>query len=148
MILALMENNSVRLVDNDDFIEWATEETLPELRDDTRMVILREDGAEFITNVDALRVALDAMLNERYDRQLDFQIVALPPVGLSLETCSERTQMVDQANQSLSFDGIDSSINRLNKEDYLREVQEWVEDQTLDEDDQAFFDFLRELYFG
>ena len=86
-----MENNSVRLVDNDDFIEWATEETLPELRDDTRMVILREDGAEFITNVDALRVALDAMLNERYDRQLDFQIVALPPVGLSLETCSERT---------------------------------------------------------
>ena len=91
MILALMENNSVRLVDNDDFIEWATEETLPELRDDTRMVILREDGAEFITNVDALRVALDAMLNERYDRQLDFQIVALPPVGLSLETCSERT---------------------------------------------------------
>ena len=98
MILALMENNSVRLVDNDDFIEWATEETLPELRDDTRMVILREDGAEFITNVDALRVALDAMLNERYDRQLDFQIVALPPVGLSLETCSERTQMVDQAN--------------------------------------------------
>ena len=91
MILALMENNSVRLVDNDDFIEWATEETLPELREDTRMVILREDGAEFITNVDALRVALDAMLNERYDRQLDFQIVALPPVGLSLETCSERT---------------------------------------------------------
>ena len=50
MILALMENNSVRLVDNDDFIEWATEETLPELREDTRMVILRDDGAEFITN--------------------------------------------------------------------------------------------------
>ena len=91
MILELMESNSVRLVDNDDFIEWATEETLPDLREDTRMVILREDGAEYITDVSALRLALDAMLNERYDRQLDFQIVALPPVGLSLETCTERT---------------------------------------------------------
>ena len=72
MILELMESNSVRLVDNDDFIEWATEETLPDLREDTRMVILREDGAEYITDVSALRIALDAMLNERYDRELDF----------------------------------------------------------------------------
>lgn len=72
MILGLMDSNSVRLVNNDAFIEWATEETLPELRRETRMVILREDGAEYITDVSALRVALDAMLNERYDRQLDF----------------------------------------------------------------------------
>ena len=93
-----MESNSVRLVNNDEFIEWATEETLPDLREDTRMVILREDGAEYITDISALRVALDAMLIERYDRELDFQIVALPPFGVSLETCSERTQMVDLAN--------------------------------------------------
>ena len=72
MILGLMDSNSVRLVDNDDFIEWATEETLPELREDTRMVIMRDGGAEYITDVNMLRVALDAMLNERYDRELDF----------------------------------------------------------------------------
>ena len=51
MILGLMESNSVRLVDNNDFIEWATEETLPELREQTKMVILRRDGAEYITDI-------------------------------------------------------------------------------------------------
>ena len=54
MILTLMTDNSIRLVDNTGFLTWATEETLPNLRDSTRMVILTDDGAEYITDVGAL----------------------------------------------------------------------------------------------
>ena len=81
MILGLMNDNSIRLVDNTGFLSWATEETLPNLRDSTRMVILSDDGAEFITDVEALQSSLDAILNEQYDRQLRFQILALPAPG-------------------------------------------------------------------
>ena len=81
MILGLMNDNSIRLVDNTDFLTWATEETLPTLRESTRMVILTDDGAEFITDVGALQSSLDAILNEQYDRELRFQILALPAPG-------------------------------------------------------------------
>ena len=46
------------------------------------------------------------------------------------------------------FSGFNSSINRLNKEEFLRSVSEWIEDQADDEADQAFKDYLRGLYFA
>ena len=81
MILELMNDNSIRLVDNTGFLTWATEETLPNLRDSTRMVILTDDGAEYITDIGALQASLDAILTEQYDRALRFQILALPAPG-------------------------------------------------------------------
>ena len=93
MILDLMTDNSIRLVDNAEFLEWATRETVPHLRDSTRMVILKEDGAQYIGNTDDLQTALDAILTEQLDRGYrSFTLVALPEPFLPVDTCSEQTQ--------------------------------------------------------
>ena len=44
---------------------WATRETLPDLSDDTRMLILTEEEAKYIENVDQLTAVLNAILNEK-----------------------------------------------------------------------------------
>ena len=96
MILEIMTSNDFRLVDNTDFLMWATEETLPRLRDSTRMVLIRQDGAEYIEDRDDLVEALDAILTERYDKGLEFQIAALPAPGLPVDTCSRETQFQNE----------------------------------------------------
>ena len=40
--------------------------------------------------------ALDAILNERYDKGLEFQIAALPAPGLPVDTCSRDTQVQNE----------------------------------------------------
>ena len=91
MILSQMTDNSFRLVDNTEFLSWATREALPDLSEDTRMLILTEEGARYIEDVDQLTTALDAILNEKTIRGHEdaFQIIALPPQTASVESCSE-----------------------------------------------------------
>lgn len=40
--------------------------------------------------------ALDAILNERYDKGLQFQIAALPAPGLPVDTCSRETELQNE----------------------------------------------------
>ena len=47
----------------------------------------------YIEDRDDLVTALDAILNERYDKGLQFQIAALPAPGLPVDTCSRETQL-------------------------------------------------------
>lgn len=150
MILNQMTENSFRLVDNTEFIMWATRETLPDLSDDTRMLILTEEEAKYIENVDQLTAVLNAILNEKSIRGHEdaLQIIALPPQTASVESCTEETQERNAEIEVLMFEGLDSHLNRQNKEQFLNNVSGWIEDQTTDEGDEAFKDFLLDLYFN
>ena len=46
------------------------------------------------------------------------------------------------------FEGLDTSIQLANKQEFLTNVNDWIEDQTQDEEDEAFKQYLRELYFS
>ena len=60
-----MNEFGIKLVDNKDFIRFFTEETYPELSEESRKVLKSSDGALPISNDEELRAALNAMFDER-----------------------------------------------------------------------------------
>ena len=86
-----MNEFDIELVDNQEFLDFFTEETNPRLSEESRKVLLSSDGASPIDNVDGLREALKAMFDERLSRFLD--VIALPGLFFAdTSTCSDETR--------------------------------------------------------
>ena len=86
-ILYKMNESGIKLVDNQDFLNFFTEETNPTLSEESRKVLLSTYGASPITDDAGLRAVLNAMFDERVDRQLNF--IVLPGIFFTdVTTCS------------------------------------------------------------
>ena len=83
-----MTEKNIALVDNQAFLDFITEEANPTLGESAAAEFLSSAGATPNTNNEELKMALEAMFDERVDRGLNFIFLPGIPFFGTASTCS------------------------------------------------------------
>ena len=141
-ILSIIESNSISLVDNRDFIQWAMSHDNPqatrepwmadkptELDDFTKSYWLSgyEGEAAPIVTVQNVRNAMTSMFWFRVNNDLEWAAIESMMMLPDIESCSKETREVGYEIGNAYYDGTGVSLELMNQEQFLTRVIDWLE---------------------
>ena len=138
-LLVKLQEYKVELVDNEEFIYWASTSSnqslewpvylgVPnELEDWTKEKILTESGALPITTVNELADVLGVMFWHRVSSDLEIAAISDMMMMPDIFSCSQETQQAGLDIQSAMYHGMGNSMDLMNMESFLANVGDWLD---------------------